>query len=78
MNQWVYEKCTGVGDKLASADVIYIATEVYNSDRQLTNMQSLSAITTTATAVQNPSVSELHVQKGTGYRGWNFRLPRPD
>ena len=41
--------------------MIWIASEVYNSDRQLSIMQSLSATTTAATAVQNPSVSELHM-----------------
>ena len=43
--------------------MIYRETEVYSSDRKLSIMQSLSATTTTATAVQNPSVSELNVVK---------------
>ena len=60
---WVYEKCIEVGDKLTSADVIQTVTEVYNSDRQLSIMQSLSATTTAATTAQNPSVSELQVVK---------------
>ena len=42
-------------------DVIQIASEVYNSDKQLSIMQSLSATATAATAVQNPSISELHM-----------------
>ena len=57
------EKCIEIGDKLASADIIHIATEVYNSDRQLSIMQSLSAMTAAANAVQNSSVSELCVVK---------------
>ena len=56
-NKWVYEKCIEVGDKLTAADVIHIATEVYNSDRQLSIMQSLSTTTKAATAVQNPGVN---------------------
>ena len=48
---------------LSSADLICIATEVYNSQRQLSIMQSLSATNTGATAVKNLSVSELHVVK---------------
>ena len=36
---------------LTSADVIHIATEVYNSDRQLAIMQNLSATTIAVTAV---------------------------
>ena len=52
----VYEKCIEVGDKLAYADVIYIVTEVYNSDRQLNIIWNLSVTPTAATAVQNPSV----------------------
>ena len=62
-NQKVCEKCIEVGDKLASTDQICIATEVYNSDWQLSIKQSLIATTKEATAVQNPSVSELHVVK---------------
>ena len=58
-NQRVYE----VGDRLTSADVIHIATEVNNSDRQLSIMKTLIATTTAATVVQNPNVSELHVVK---------------
>ena len=68
-NQWVYEKCVEIGDKPTSADMIHIVTDIYNSDRQLSIMQSLSATTTAATAVKNLSVSELHVVKqGTAKR----------
>ena len=63
INQKVYEKCIGVEDKLTSADVICVAAEVYNSDRQLSIIQILSATATAATAVQNPSLSEIHVVK---------------
>ena len=45
---------------LTSSDEIHIADKVYNSDRQLSIMQSLSFTTTAATAVQNPSMGELH------------------
>ena len=44
-----------------SADVIHIATKVYNLERQLSIMQSLSATSTAAATVQKLSVSELHV-----------------
>ena len=43
--------------------MIHIAIKVYNSDRQLSIVQSLNATTTAATEVQNTSVSELHVVK---------------
>ena len=42
-NKQVYEKCIELGDQLTSIDVIQIALEVYNSDRQLSIMQTLSA-----------------------------------
>ena len=47
-----------VWDQLISANVMQIASEVYNSDRQLSIMQSLSA---SATAPQNSSLSGLHM-----------------
>ena len=59
-NQHVSKKCIEVGKKLTSAHLIWIDSEVYNADRQLSIMQSLSG---TATSVQNPSVSELNVVK---------------
>ena len=59
--QWVYEKCIKVGDQLTSADVIQTALEVYNSNRQLSIIQSLSATATGATAVQNQSIGELNM-----------------
>ena len=62
-NQNVYEKCIEVGDKLASADVIHIAPEVYRSDRQLCIMQILSSDTSAATGVENSNKSNLHVVK---------------
>ena len=62
-NKMVYGKCTEVGDKLISTDMIHIATEVCNSDRQLSIMKNLSASMTAATAIQKPSVSDLHVEK---------------
>ena len=61
INQQVCEKCIEVGDQVTSADLIWIAAEVYNSDRQLSIMQSMSATATAATAVQNPSICELHM-----------------
>ena len=51
-NQWVYEKCIEGENKLVSADVIYIATEAYTSDRLLSIMQNLSATTAAATVVR--------------------------
>ena len=62
-NKWVYERCIKVGDQLTCADLIWIASDVYNSDRQPSIMQSLTVTTTVATAVQNPSVTKLHMVK---------------
>ena len=46
---------------LSSADMINIATKAYNSDRQLSIMQSLSIAPTAATAAQNSNVSKLYM-----------------
>ena len=48
---------------LAPADVIHIATDIYNSEGQLSIKQILSSAITAATEGQNPSMSELHVVK---------------
>ena len=69
-NQSVYEKCIEVGDKLTSTDLICITAEVYNSDRELSIMQSQSATTKATTAVQNPSVGELHMVNARDRKKW--------
>ena len=48
------QKYIKIGDQLISTDVIWIASEEYNSDWQLSIMQSLSATSIAATAVQKP------------------------
>ena len=63
IDQTVYEKYIEVGDMVTSADVICITTYVYNLDRQFNIMHILSVTAIADTAVQNPSVSELHVVK---------------
>ena len=59
----VYRKSIKVGDQLTITDIIQIASEVYNSDRQLSIIQNLSATTTAATAVQNPNIHEVHMMQ---------------